>query len=116
MRYLQKKNLPIITDGAFIINLDDKERKRTYWVLLFIDRNVAVYLGSFAIEYIPQEIVSKIKNKSIAYNIFRIQDDDSIMCGFYCDALVKYMFAGRTLLDNYYLFFPNDYKNNEKII
>ena len=38
------------------------------------------------------------------------------MCGFYCDALVKYMFAGRTLLDNYYLFFPNDYKNNEKII
>ena len=38
------------------------------------------------------------------------------MCGFYCDALEKYMFAGRTLLDNYYLFFPNDYKNNEKII
>ena len=54
------------------------------WVSLFIDKNMAVYFDSFGIEYIPQEVLSKIKDKSITQNIFRIQDDDSVMCGFYC--------------------------------
>ena len=40
------------------------------------------------IEYIPQEILSKIKSKSITHNIFRIQDNESIMCGFYCIVLL----------------------------
>ena len=53
------------------------------WVLLFIDKNMAVYFDSFGIEYIPQEVLSKIKDKSITQNIFRIQDDDSVICGFY---------------------------------
>ena len=35
------------------------------------------------IEYIPKELLSKIKDKSITHNIFSIQDVDSIMCGFY---------------------------------
>ena len=40
------------------------------------------------IEYIPQEILSKIKDKSITHNIFRIQDNESIMCGFDCIVLL----------------------------
>ena len=32
------------------------------------------------IEYILQEVLNKIKDKSITHNIFRIQDNDSIMC------------------------------------
>ena len=40
--------------------------------LLFIDRNTAVYFDSFGTEYIPQEVLSKIRNKSITHNIFRI--------------------------------------------
>ena len=59
------------------------------WVLLFIDKNMAVYLDSFGIEYIPQELLSKIKDKSITQNIFRIQGDDSVICGFYCIACRK---------------------------
>ena len=42
--------------------------------------NAAVYFDSFGIEYIPQEVLNKIKNKSIALNIFRMQDNESIMC------------------------------------
>ena len=49
-----RNNLPKIKDGAYIINLDDKNSKGTHWVSLFIDRNVAVYFDSFAFEYIPQ--------------------------------------------------------------
>ena len=52
-------------------------------VSLFIDRNTAVYFfDSFGIEYIPQEILNKITDKSITPNMLKIQSDDSIMCGF----------------------------------
>ena len=37
-------NLPRIKDGAYMINLDEKQNKRTHWVLLFIDRCTAVIL------------------------------------------------------------------------
>ena len=55
-----------------IIYLDDKQSNGTYWVLLFTDRHMAMYFDSFEIEYIPQEVLNKIKEKSIAHNIFRI--------------------------------------------
>ena len=38
------------------------------------------------------------------------------MCGFYCETLIEYMLAGKTLLDYINLFSPNDYKKNDKII
>ena len=93
-----------------------KKIKGTHWVSLFIDRNTAVYSDSFGIEYIPQEVLNKIKDKSITHNIFKIQDNDSIMCGFYCITFIDYMLAGKTLLDYTNLFSPNDYEKNDKII
>ena len=38
-----------------------------------IDRNIIVYFDSFGIEYIPQEVLDKIRYKSITHNIFRTQ-------------------------------------------
>ena len=99
-----------------MINLDDKKSKETNWISLFIDRNTALHFDSFGIEYIPQEVLNKIKDKSITHNIFRIQDNESIMCGFYCIAFIEYMLPGKTLLDYTNLFSPNDYKKNDKII
>ena len=71
---------------------------------------------SFGIEYIPQEIWNKIRDKSITQNIFRIQDNESIMCGFYCLVFIEYMLAGKTLLNYTNLFSLSDYKRNDKII
>ena len=75
-----------------------------------------MYFDSFGIENILQEALNKIRDKSITHNIFRIQDNESIMCGFYCIAFIEYMLAGKTLLDYTNLFSPNDYKKNDKII
>ena len=75
-----------------------------------------MYFDSFGIEYIPQELLKKIKDKPIICYILRIQDDDSIMCRFYCIAFIECMIAGKTLLDNINLFSPNDYEKNDKII
>ena len=63
----------------------------------------------------PQGVLNKIKDKSITHNIFRIQDNDYIMCGFYCIAFIEYMVAGKTLLDYTNSFSLNDYKKNDKI-
>ena len=81
-----------------------KKSKGTHWVSLFIDRTTAAYFDSFRIEYIPQEVSNKIKNKSITHNILWIKSDDSIMCGFYCIAFIEYMIAGKKLLDYTNLF------------
>ena len=40
-------SLPIIKDGACVINPDDRQSIRTYSVLLFTDRNTAMYFDSF---------------------------------------------------------------------
>ena len=94
-----------------MINLDDKKSKEKHWVSLFIDTNTAVYLDSFGIE-----VLNKIRDKSITHNIFKIQDNNSIMCGFYCIAFIEYMLSGKTLLDYTNLFSQNDYKKNDKTI
>ena len=95
MAFFSRNNLRRIKDGAYIINIDDKSQE-TNWVSLFMDRNTA---DSFGTEYIPQEVLNQIREKSISHNIFRIQNEDSNMCGFSCIAFMEYIFAGKTLLD-----------------
>ena len=67
------------------------------------------------IEYVPQEVSNKIKDKSVTHDILRIQDKDSIMCGFYCIPLIEYMLLGKAVLDYNNLFYPNEYEKNDKL-
>ena len=53
----------MIKDGAYVIEINDKKSKGTDRVSLFIDRNTDEYFDSFGIEYIPQEILDKIRDK-----------------------------------------------------
>ena len=111
-----RNNLPRLKDGAYVINLDNKNSKETQLVSLFVNKNIAIYFDSFGIEYIPEEVLNKIKDKSITHNTYRIQDNESNTCGFYCLAFIKYMLTRTNLLDYTNLFSPNDYKKNDKII
>ena len=74
-----RNNLLTIKDGAYVINLDYQKSKGTPWVSLFINRNIVVYFDSFGIEYILQEVLNKIKDKSTTHNIFRTEDKD-LLC------------------------------------
>ena len=67
----------------------------------------------FGIEYIPQEVVNKIRDKSVTHNIFRIQDMILLCVDFI--AFIEYMLSGETLLDYTNLFSLNDYKKDDKI-
>ena len=75
-----------------------------------------IFVDSFGVEYIPEEIIKKIGNKNIKTNIFRIQDYDSIMCGYFCILFIEYMLNNKTLTDFTNLFSPWDFKKNGKII
>ena len=101
-----RNNSPRIKDGAHALNFDEKNSKGTHWVSLLINKIIAIYFVSFRIEYIPQEVLNKITDKSFTHNIFRKQDNKAIMCGFYCISFIECMHAEKTFLD-----YTNNYKN-----
>ena len=70
----------------------------------------------FGIVYIIQAVLNKTRDKPVTHNIFRIQENESSMCGFYCIAFIEYMVARETLLYDATLHSMNEYKNGDKRI
>ena len=113
-----RDNLPDkIKDGSYVINLDEYADVGTYWIPLFCKNNEIVYFDSFGVEHVPKEIEKFIRQKNIKKkNIFRIQSNNSIMCGYFCIGFIDFMFAGKTLIDFTSLFSPYDFEKNDNII
>ena len=81
-----------ITNGAYVINFDEYSDIRTHWIVLYLLNSNITYFDSFGIEHIPKEIIKLINNRStIVTNIFRIQADDSVMCGYFCIKFIDFM-------------------------
>ena len=106
-----RDNLPKIKDEAYVINLDGYSDIRTHWIALSAT-NSATYFDSFGVENIPKEIKTFINKSTIVINIFRIQANDSIMCGYFCTGFIDFMLEGKTLTDFSNLFSPNNLKND----
>ena len=90
-----------------MINFDEYSDIGTYWVALHVNNNHITYFDYFGVEHIPKEIKTFIKNKNIKTKIFRIQADDSVMCGYFYIGFIDFMFKGKTL---------TEYKNFHQII
>ena len=114
--YSRDNLLNKIKDGAYIINLDEHADTGTHWIALFCNKNKIVYFYSFGVEHIPKEIKEFIGNKNIEANIYRVQANDSIMCGYFCIGFIDFMLAGKTLIDYTNLFSPYDFDKNDRII
>ena len=67
-------------------------------------------------EHIPEETKEFIGNRNIKANIFRVQANDSIMCGYFCVGFIDFMLAGKKLIHFTNLFSPHDFKKNDSII
>ena len=102
--------LKTIKNGAYVINLDEYADAGTHWVALFAKNNEVVYCDSFDVEHVPKEIKRFIGQKKHQSNIFRIQANNSIMCGYFFIGFIDFVFAGRSLIDFTSLFSPNDIK------
>ena len=85
-------------------------------IALYVRNNEVTYFDSFGVEHVPQEIKRFIGHKNTKTNIFRIQADNSIMCGYFCIEFIDFMFAGRSLIDFTSLFPPYYFKKNDDII
>ena len=78
--------------------------------------NEVIYFDSLGVEHILKEINIFIKDKKIKTNIFRIENYNLIMCGYFCILLIEFMLKGKTLNDFTNLFSPSDFKKNDEII
>ena len=109
-----------IKEGAYILNLDKYTDVGTHWITLFCKKNEIVYFDSFGVEYIPEEIKEFIKefpgNKNIKTNIFRVQEDNSIMYEYFCIGFIDFMLTGKKLTDYTNLFYLHGFKKNDNII
>ena len=105
-----------IKDEANVINLDEYSDIGTHWVVLYVNNESVTYFDSFGVEHIPKEIKKFINNKNRLANICRVQNYESIMCGYFCIGFINYMFKGKTVTDHTNLFSPNNFKKNDDII
>ena len=105
-----------IKDGAYLINLYEYADVGTHWIALFCKRSEIVYFDSFGVEHVPEEIKKFIGNKNIKANIFRVQANSSVMCGYFCIGFINFMLAGKKLTDFTSLFSPHDFEKDDRII
>ena len=111
-----RNNLPKkIKDGAYVINLDEYADVGTHWIALFCNRNEIVYFDSFGVEHVPEEIKEFFGNKNIIANIFRVQANNSVMCGYFCIGFIDFMIAGKKLSGFTSMFSPFVFENNDSI-
>ena len=112
-----RDNLPKkIKDEAYVINLDEYADVGTHWIALFCKRSEIVYFDRFGVEHVPEEIEEFIGNKTIKANIFRVQANNSVMCGYFCNGFIDFMLAGKKLTDFTSIFSPYDFEKNDSII
>ena len=109
--YLKK-----INDGTYIINFDEYADVGTHQISLFWKKNEIVYFISFGVEHIPEEIKEFIENKNIKGNIFRKQENNLVMCGYFCIGFIDFMLAGKKLTDYINLFSLYGFKKSDNII
>ena len=92
----------------------------TLWIALFCKKNEIVYFESFGVEHIPEEIKEFIYklpgNKYIKATIFRVQKNNSILCGYSCIEFIDFMLAGKKFNDYTNLFSQYDFEKNDNII
>ena len=101
-----------IKDGAYVINLDKFADVGTHWIALFCNKNEIVYFDSFGVKHVLEEIKEFVGNKNITVNIFRVQANNSVMCGYFFIGFIDFMLAGKKLTDFTSIFSPHDFKKN----
>ena len=91
-----KNNLPKrIKDGAYVIDLDEYANTGMHWIALFCNKNEIVCFNSFGVEHVPEEIEKFLGNRNLVANIFRVQANNSVTCGYFCIGFIDYMLAGK---------------------
>ena len=96
-----RDNLPDkIKDGAYVINFDEYSDIGTHLIASYVNNKTVTYFDSFGIAHTPKEAKKITGNRNIISNIYKIQNYDSIMCGYFCIGFIFVL----VLLVLYWLF------------
>ena len=95
-----------IKNGVYVTNLYEYPDVGSHSIALFCNRIEIVYFDSFGVEHVPEKIKEFVGNKNIKANIFRLQANNSVMCGYFCIGFIHFMFAEKKLTDYTNLFSP----------
>ena len=109
---LPERSSTEIKDRGYVINLDKHSDIGTQWVALCVQNNDVTYFDSrtySGVEHIPKETKTFVGNKNLKTNIFRIQEHDSIMYGYFCIVFIDFMLSRKTLTEFANLFSPNNF-------
>ena len=101
-----------IKNGAYVINLNEYANIGTHQIALCCNRSEIVYFDSFGVEHVPEEIKEFVGNKNIIANIFRVQANNSVMCGYFCIGFIDFMLADKKLTDFTISFSSHDFEKN----
>ena len=82
---------------VYVIILDWYADVGKHWIALFCNRNEIVHFDSFGFEHVPEEIKEFIGNKNTKANIFRVQANNSVMCGYFCIGFIDFMLAAKKI-------------------
>ena len=81
-----------------------------YWIAWYVNAENVIYFDSFRAAHIPKKIEKFIANKNVRTNIYRIQAYDSIMCAYFWNGFIDFMFKVKNLLEYTNLFPLDEYK------
>ena len=101
---------------VYVINLDEYADVGIHCIALSCNKSEIVSFDSFGAEHVPGEIKEFVGNKNIITNIFRVQADNSVMCGNFCIGFIDFMLAGKKQTDFTKFFSPHDFEKNDDII
>ena len=66
----------------------------THWIGFHVNGDNIKYLESFRVEYISKEIKEFIINNYIITNTYRVQENVSIICGYFCIGFADFLLKG----------------------
>ena len=70
----------------------------------------------FGVEHVPEEIKKFVGNKNIVTIIFRVQANNSVICGYFCIGFIDFMLASKKLTDFTNMFSLYNFDKNDNII
>ena len=86
----------IIKDGVHVVNFHEYSDIGTHWIILYSLSLFWINILLTLIALVQNTFQKKlfINNKTIKTNIFRIQAQDSVMCGYFCIIFLNFMLEG----------------------
>ena len=79
------------TKTSLIINTSYSHEKGDHWVALVMNKNHCFYFDSFGLPVLSSEIFDFLKPyHKVSYSDVCIQNIDSLSCGKFCIAFIKY--------------------------